>query len=476
MHSGENKKTNGKHQRPRQGVPFAVTALLVVLALICGGALGYFGGTRFTDLPDRLAAAEQKISEYELIVAQMYTDEYATGVEEENARIVENNGSAALTGTNVIETEAPEIFVVVEYTGGEIRSDEATAVYEQALADRAIAGEDVSLIKDEVLNEVLEDMVNERLMYVKAVELGLTEYTEKDEREIDALAKTEYDNTVSFHAGENADEAAVAAVQELLKDTEGYTLESVRAEIAADYWREKLLAHVIGNVNIGADEINAMYNQRVEEQQTAYDADPAAFESALMNGEIVVYNPAGYRTVKQIFFALDEASLLRVAEINEKLETETDETVRAELMSELDALYAPLEERAAQVTAELNGGADFDALIKEYGDANAIAAGAFANTGYYISESTVMWPAEFVSAGMALAAPGDVSPAVRSAEGVHIVRFIANVTPGAVPLSNVSSRLTTATREYTEEKAWEDQLQAWRNEANVVYHPELMLK
>ena len=167
MHSGEEmKKNTGKHQRPKQGTPFAVTALLVVLALICGSVAGYFYGTRFSDVANQLVEAEKRIEEYELMVAAMYTDDYATGVEEEEALVAENNGSAALTGTNVIVTEAAEIFVVVEYNGGEIRSDEAMEVYEKVLSDRAMAGEDVSLIKDEVVDQVLAVMADERFAFM----------------------------------------------------------------------------------------------------------------------------------------------------------------------------------------------------------------------------------------------------------------------------------------------------------------------
>lgn len=475
MHSGEETRKNGKHQRPRQGVPFAVTALLVVLALICGSVLGYFGGTRFSGLQNKLTEAEAKIAEYELMVAQIYTDEYAAGVAEEEAWEVENNGSAALTGTNVIETEAPEIYVVVEYNGGEIRSDEASEAYEKALADRAMAGEDVSLVKAEVLDDVLEELINERLMYVKAVELGLTEYSEQDEREIDARAQAIYDETISFYAGENASEETIATAKEILADTEDFTPESVRAEVAAEYWKEKLQAHVISGVKVDADAISTRYSEMVEEQRVAFDADNTAYETALLSGGIVVYNPAGYRTVKQVFFALDEDSALRVAEITAQLESETDETVRSELTAELDELYAPLEEKAALVVAGLGGGTDFDALVKEHSE-DAATADALVNGCYYISENTTMWPAEFVAAGMALAAPGDVSQPVRSAQGVHIVRYIANVEAGSVPLSNVSARLTTATKEYGEQSAWDEQLRIWREEAGVVYHPEYILK
>ena len=476
MHSGEetNNKTVGKHYRPRQGVPFAVTALLVVLALICGGVAGYLGGSRFSSAAKKLAEAEQRIEEYELMFAELYTEQYEDEKAAEEAAEAENNGTAALTGTNVIESEVAEVFVVVEYDGGTIMSDEVAPRYEQALSDHAMAGEEVSAVTGDILNGVLEDMARERIAYIKAQELGFTEYTDQDMKAIDALAQAEYDGTVKFHAGGSTDEAAIASTRQYLADAEGYTLESVRAGIEQDYWQTKLYDYIIADVKVDADDISALYNERLAQQQEAFEADPSAFEAALMNGEIVVYNPAGYRTVKQIFFALDEASAARAAEINAQLETETDETVRAELQAELDALYAPLEEKADQAISEFEGGEDFDKLIDKYGDEGTLSAGAFSSTGYYISESTTMWPRAFVEAGMALAAPGDVSPAVRSEDGVHVVRYIANVESGAVPLSNVSSRLTTETQSVEKQRAYDAQLQTWMDEANVKYYPERM--
>ncbi len=63
---------------------------------------------------------------------------------------------------------------------------------------------------------------------------------------------------------------------------------------------------------------------------------------------------------------------------------------------------------------------------------------------------------------------------VRTADGVYVVRYIANVTPGAVPLSNVSSRLTTETQQSVKDKAYNEQLDAWMEEANVTFYPERM--
>ena len=482
MSSENENKTVGKHtrveaeqeQNTKTGVPFAVMILLVVLALASGCVAGYFYGANFSDTARRLAEAEEKIDEYELLFAGFYTDAYVDETEAEEAACIENEGTAALTGENVIETEAAEVFIVVEYDGGDITSEEAGVVYEQALSDYAMLGVDVSAHSDIILDEVLFDMASDRIAYRKAVELGLTDYSDRELAEIDAQSKAEYDATVSFYAGGSEDADAIAKAQEFLADSEGYTLESVRAEVTDEYWRVKLYDYVVSGVDVDADDIAALYNARLNEQQAAFDADPTAFEEAMINGEIVVYYPEGYRTVKQIFFALDEESAARVAEIEAELATETDPAVIETLNAELDSIYEPYIDEANGAVAEFKGGADFDQLIAEYSDYSEMEASAFSSTGYYVSENTVIWPAEFVEAAMALTTPGDVSEPVRTAEGVYVVRYIANVTAGPVPLSNVSSRLTTETQEVMRDQAYNEQMQLWMEEANVKFYPERM--
>lgn len=476
----ENKeKVVGKHHRPeekiRTGVPFAIVALLVVLALACGCVSGYFVGANFSDTAKKLKEAEQLNEEYALLVAELYTYEVQSDAEEEAAVLnTDPDGSAALTGQNVVEAEASEVYVVVEYDGGTITSEEAAAEYEKALADYAMLGEDVSANSDAILSEVLVEMAGERIAYQKAAELGYTEYTDKELRDIENRAQTEYDATVSFHAGSGADDETIAQVKEYLASSDGYTIDSVREEIKAEYWKEKLVGSITANVDVDADDIATLYNRRVAEQQEKFDADNTAFETELMGGGIVVYNPAGYRTVKQVCISLDEESFVRAAELNNQIKNELDEAVVLQLQAELDALYAPLEETAVQAIAEFEEGGDFDAIVEKYGDACAYSAGAFTSTGYYISDKTVIWPEAFVDAAMELAAPGDISGVVRSEKGVHVVRYIANVQAGSIPLSNVSARLTTETQAVAENEAWQEQMQAWLEEAGVQYYPERM--
>lgn len=470
MHAEETqkKKIKGKHHRAPQpqGVPFSLVALMVVLALLCGCALGYMGGTRLSRTAKDLKQAQQRIEEYDLLLAQLSTDESENEILADlpSQEPAGDEGLAALSGEEMT-TFAGEPQVVAQFDGGTILSDEAAQRYEAALADSAFSGEDVSNRTGEILTQVLHDMVGEKLAYLKAQEMGLLPYDEADQRAMDAQAQSEFDDTVKFYAEDASSEAALQAARQYLEQEEGITLETVRDDVEQDYWQTKLFNRVTENLDVSADDITALYNQLLTEQQAEFEADTDAFETALLGGETVVYYPAGYRTVKWISFELDETAAQRAEEIRAQLETETDEETRTTLQQELDGLYGALQSEAEDALGTISGGGDFDQVAASLGSDGAT---------YYVSEKTTLWPPEVVQAAMALANPGDISQAVVTEDGVYIVRFIANVEAGAVPLSNVSTRLTTQTREQKAQQAYDDQVETWISEANVTYFPENM--
>ena len=191
MHAEETqkKKIKGKHHRAPQpqGVPFSLVALMVVLALLCGCALGYMGGTRLSRTAKDLKQAQQRIEEYDLLLAQLSTDESENEILADlpSQEPAGDEGLAALSGEEMT-TLAGEPQVVAQFDGGTILSDEAAQRYEAALADSAFSGEDVSNRTGEILTQVLHDMVGEKLAYQKAQEMGLLPYDEADQRAMDA--------------------------------------------------------------------------------------------------------------------------------------------------------------------------------------------------------------------------------------------------------------------------------------------------
>lgn len=467
----------------KNGVTNSVMALLVALALVCGCALGYIVGSMFSPTARKLADAENTIAEYDVIFAEMYTEafEEAARSGEEGFEDAPSDGGeiAALSGNDVIPASTGEPKVVAEFGGGNVMSDEAMREYETVLAEYLMAGEDVSDRAETIAMAVVENLVGDKVAYQKAAELGYTQLNDEDRAKIAELAAAEYADTVAFYVdlvreeGMNDDEAYSAAA-DYLELSEDYTLDTVTAALEEDYWYEKLYDSIAANVQVTSDEITQAYNDLLSSQQTAFEASHADFENALMNGDMIVYYPQGYRTVKQILFELDEESQAQADVLYEQLAEAEDEAEIADINARLDELYAPLMAEAADVRAKYESGEDFDQLMADYSADDELLSGYFADTGYYVAADSVMWTGEFVDAAMALELPGDVSEPVRTPSGVHIIRFIANVDPGAVLLSEISASMTADTQKAAEMTAVQAQLDAWVNEAEPKYYIENM--
>ena len=273
-----------------------------------------------------------------------------------------------------------------------------------------------------------------------------------------------------------AEEARADAIESMASD--GITEETIRAEIEAEWWEEKLRDYATQNITVSDEQIQQTYEDDLAEQRAAYDANPGQYEYARLYGEtVVVYNPAGYRTFKQVLIPFDVTSSMRVNEIIFTLDS-LDETEDAEqiatLNAELDTLYADLEATAAYVLNRVAEGADFDSLIAEYSQDPQYELASVQSDGYYISEASTTYDAAIKAAAMALENPGDVSEPVRTSEGVHILYFNAEVPAGDIPLDDVRDALEAEALESQRYDAYEAQLAQWVEEANVTYHREVL--
>lgn len=477
MHS-EEKPTSVKRRRRGRGVPFGLVTLLVILALICGGALGYVGGAKFSQTAKRLKEAEAQIDDYEMTLMEMYSDEFDKAAE---ADATDDGANTALAGGDLGVADTSEPVVVAEFDGGVVMSDEAVEAYRTALASSALDGADVSGDAEATLSTVLADLVGEKLAYLKAEEKGYTTVTDGDRAAIADEAQAQFDETVNFYIdivredGMSDEDAYNAAVQ-YLKDNENYTIDSVTADVEAGWWKEKLYNEIVSGVTVTNAEVTAAYNDQEAAQEAEFSADASAFETALMNGDLILYYPAGYRTVKHILFALDDESQARAAEIYDQLAVETDQATIDSLNTELDGLYASAEAEAQDVYKQLQDGGDFDALMLQYSDDDEMNGGAFAKTGYYVSADSVMWSDMFIDACMALQNPGDYSEPARTEGGVHIVLYVANVQSGAVPPSQVNAEMTASTLASARDQVYQAARQEWIAAANVVYYPERLIE
>ena len=162
-------------------------------------------------------------------------------------------------------------------------------------------------------------------------------------------------------------------------------------------------------------------------------------------------------------------------ELTAQLELGGDEATIAAALSEMEAIYRSLDDTVAEVQGRIDAGEDFNALIDAYGADPYLAEGGVGREdGYYVGVGSQLLDPDFVSAAMALAAPGDTSEPIESAEGVYILRYEGDVTPGPIPFETFLA--DAQMRAIAEEELLSDDynatVESWLEEANIVFYPE----
>lgn len=487
-----------KKKRKKSGIALPLVAALVAVALIFGLAAGY--GIGRSTLLDRLETAQQRVEALEAAVdANADTPAYdpfkeeLTGANQDALNdlsgdaLVEDGDASALLGEDGFGGEdaasAEGAVVVAEYDGGQLMSSEIAQEYEAQMALYAFSGFDEEEVAGTVLNEVLRSMVSDRVLEAHAREMGLYELNADDHSKIEAEATANYNELLDFYRDYvNTDgmteEEATGAVKAYLLEAEGASYESLRAELEANWWRNKVFDAITQDVVVSDAALQSAYETKLAEQKESFEAYPDDYEFAQMNGEIIVYNLPGYRAVKMLLLGFDDIDDIDAVEALEgeiaALDAGTDAEQIAQLWAQIDGYYAGPEARMQSVLAELQGGADFDAMIDAYGTDEGMRNAALRAEGYYVAENSLLWPQEMISAAMALEQAGEISAPVRMGDGVCVLQYIGEVDAGEVPLDQVRGALADETLESMRYDAYEAQLDAWLEDAQVKYYPERM--
>ena len=473
-------------KRRRAKINLQAAVVLLVFALLMGVVLGYVLGRSAGET--RAREAEAQLAELSAALdAQQQDAEAVQSAEDANEEaLAALAGEAAssdgdtdlLMGAEDLAGDAQDAATadeaVAEFDGGELRSGEVIEEYNARLARYMFEGYSEAEVSETLLREVMEDMVSDRVLERHARELGVYELTAADEQQIAAEAKQRYGEQLGYslslvRTDGMSDAEAEAAAQAYLLESEGVNLESIEAELRAGWWMDKLYGALTADVSVGSGEIMEAYNEALSDQKARFLANSQDYEAAQASGEVIVYNLPGYRRVKMAGLTFDGFdAMTAVDELNARiaaLDESADAEQIAELKAQIDAYYAPLEEKADALLQALADGGDMESLSSQYGGETEEGC---------VSASSSLWTREIVDAAMALEKPGDVSGIVRTGDGVYILQYTEDVPEGTVAMSEVYDALSAQTLETARYLAYETQINGWMEEANPKYYPERM--
>lgn len=422
----------------------------------------------------------RKILSAGLAVICLFSAAFAAGQDEEIARLeariaeLEQENQelrAMLSGEETVRV------VAARFNGGVVTVEEAKAEYDYRAYFYEMLDTDVSEYEDIIKEEVLESLTEDAILKMKAQEMGVYEPTEEEAQAIQDQAQESLENMIAYYMPyladpEKTDEENRETVIAYL-ETEDTTIESLTESIGAQAWRERLMRAACADYVVSDEALKSYYETACQTAELTYAADISAYENDRMNGEPVLWNPEGVRTIKRLLIGFDEAGAQRYQELAAAMESASGEVEIQALMAELDALYAGLDSIVEEVRTRIDAGDDFNLLIDEYGVDEHMRTDA-GQDGYFVSAGSALLDEEFVTTAMALEEIGAVSEPVRCDDGVYILRYESDVTPGAVPYETflADADMRARIEESAREEHWYEIIERWVEEADVEYYPE----
>jgi len=424
-----------------------------------------------------------------IVLALCSVSALATTEEEYEARIAELEARIA-----ELEHELAAKDYVAEFDGGVVTVEEAMEQYEYISYMYTSYGYSTQGYEDTIKSDILDTLVEEAIVRFKAEELGMYELTEEKEAELRATAQEDLNGYIDayrskFETEEVSEETIVAATTEYLAQN-GITLDSLYNDTLEFYIYDEVFAHVTEPVTITDEEVQAKYDELVNQDQIAYTAGSSAYEYSIQNGTTIYWHPVGFRNVRQVLVSFDDDQAARYTELEElistldaeltlALENETEARPVSEINAELeaaqadmDALYAELKPTVDEVYAKFEEGTPIDELIATYGgDPGSINDDGTTNT-YVVSAGSSSYDPAFRDAAMSIENIGELAEPANGMYGVYIIYYDSDVVSGAVPFETVKDDIYNTTLDDTRNTVYNDQIASWKEELNVVTYIE----
>lgn len=297
--------------------------------------------------------------------------------------------------------------IAAEFNGGVVTALEAAQEYETISAYYDMLGMDEAEYAEDLKYTVIDALVEEKLLALKAQEAGVYELNEEQLAQIEQRVKTEYEENIEYYMAFRFDESKTdEQVREETIDylnENGYSYEQMLEEAKQNAWRDLLYEYVTKDMTIGEAELQEFYDSQVTTAEMTYSADFSEYEMDSEGGRAIVWHPEGVRRVEAIQLSFDADQSVEYLSLQAAAENGD-----AQSQTQLDALYQQLEQQVQTALERVQAGEDFLTVANDYGGAEEIS----------VSDRSTLRGEAFRDAAMSLAEIGDVSGVVRTDGGV----------------------------------------------------------
>lgn len=381
-------------------------------------------------------------------------------VSELSAQVVELEAAMNVASEEEVIAEiADPDAIAAEFNGGTVSASEAAEQYAMIAGYYQLMGMDEAEYAENAKYSVIDGLVEQKILEIKAKEAGVYELTDERKAQIEEQVKAEYEDNIEYYMAFRFEEGMSDA--EVREDTiaylneNGYSYEQMFADAQQNAWRDALYEHVTKDTEISDDQLREFYETQVTTDEMTYQASFTEYEMDAEAGRSIAWHPAGVRKVEYFQIGFDDAQAIEYLSLQAAVES-GDTSKQAEL----ETLYSQLEQKAQAALGRIQSGEDFASVANEFGGMAEISIAA---------QSTICGET-FRDAAMALANAGDVSGAVRVDGGICILRYAGDVAAGAVPFETIADSLRVNYEAEIRSSLYNATVLQWLNEAEIQYH------
>ena len=420
-------------------------------------------------------------------IAQQQAEEEArilAEYEKDLAQVIATFDGGTLTKGEILSTFNEQASLYAEYVD--------YSNYMNMMLYGTASQEKVSVAQLETLRQqIAENFVKRKLMEMKISENGLEEITDEDRRTVTENAKKEFSTYLDVYTAMGADEATARMYLGL----DGISESGVYEAVYNDLLNERLDPFVNKDTAATEEEIRAFYDEAVENDRAASEANPQDVEDYVQQGKTVYYMPEGCRYIKHVFLRPDDEALSAMTDAqtaigdledeiasieNSTADTEDVqvsleakkaelETAKTALQAAQDAVWENVGEDLDKVKAAMGEGQSFDEIISAYSDDNQHGLESVTRNGYLVYRESQKWDKEFLNHANALENVGDYSEPFLGSMGVHVLQYANECVPGPIDYESVREQVAEMALARKKTETLASAANEWLEAANVQY-------
>lgn len=363
-------------------------------------------------------------------------------------------------------------------------------------------------------DSAIQWLIQSTVVAQKVKEAGMDVFTDAELAELQKAADDTYQgyyDTVqkSYLAdttltGDDLTKAVTEKMTELGYPDQASLLEDQKTTKSED----KLKESIVKDVTVTDADIQSEYDSKVSDAKTSYETNLSQYASDVSSGALIYYRPAGYRYVKNLLIQFTSDDSAAITALQSQVDAKTDDLdtnasmiaalptdagsitddvqdrlnrlntsktqleadiadLNAQIETAKEKAYTDLQAKVDEVSAKIAAGEDFDALLTEYGEDTGMQSEPAKTEGYLVCAGDTQYVTEFTDASMALANVGDISAAFRSQYGIHFVKYVSDVTEGAVPLADIKDQIGDTLLTTKKDDLYNNTVTQWVTDANA---------